>query len=128
MKVTILILLVATLVLPACSGLKEDKMKSFIPGMYIRKVHNEFTDGWDTLVIKQQDHAAGIYFIDKMETYQKHLDGKTFPPEHKEEEWTAVYDEKLHQLFVQNKERVLLFDPEKNLLYMNRTAYDKVEN
>jgi len=124
MKWTVSIML--SLTLGGCINSASDNIREFIPGMYIRKVHNEFTDGWDTLVIKEQDRDAGVYLIDKMESYQKHIDGQTFSPKYETEQWTAVYDERLHQLLVQNKERTILFDPAENELMSNRTVYDKV--
>lgn len=126
MKVSMLFSTVMFLVLAGCRDAASDKVRAFIPGMYVRQIHNEFTNGADTLVIKEHDNKAGVYLIDKMERLQKHIDGRAFTPKYETAKWTAVYDEKLHQLIVQNQGRILLFDPAKNQLMSNRTLYEKV--
>ncbi|MBV4357318.1 hypothetical protein [Pinibacter aurantiacus] len=126
MKVSMLFLIVPVLVLSGCMNSASDKIREFIPGTYVRQIHNEYTNGSDTLMIKLQDESAGVYLIDKMVGYQKHIDGRTFPPKHETSQWTAVYDEKLHQLIVQNQGFIIVFDPAKNQLMSNRTLYDKI--
>jgi len=128
MKVNVLLILSLTAILESCTNSTSDKIRDFIPGTYARQIHDEFTNGGDTLVISEQDLSGGVYFIENRKGYQQHLDGKVFPPERKMRKWTGVYDPKTHQLMIQNTEDIITFLPEKDNLLLGRTEYDKVKD
>ncbi|MDH7459863.1 hypothetical protein QEG73_01195 [Chitinophagaceae bacterium 26-R-25] len=98
-----------------------------MPGMYVRQIENEFTNGADTIVITVHDHSGGVYLVQNMTGYQQRLDGKVFPPEYKVKKWTAVYDEKTHQLIIQQKQDIITFSPQENKLLRGRTEFFKVK-
>ncbi len=77
----------------SCSDLRADKVKDFIPGVYVKSIDDEFTKGMDTLVIDVLDKSAGSYSINKKMSYQQVIDGRELSPQYKTESWTAVYDD-----------------------------------
>jgi len=126
MKVSMLFLNVLVLVLSGCMNSASDKIREFIPGTYVRQIHNEFTNGADTLVITEYDHTGGVYFVENKTGYQQQLDGKVFSPQYKVKKWTAVYDEKTHQLNIQKRDEFITFLPDQNKLLDGRTEFLKV--
>ncbi|MDI3321365.1 hypothetical protein [Pinibacter soli] len=128
MKSIVLLTIALTSIFGSCTNSTSDKIREFIPGMYVRQLHDEFTNGADTLVISEQDLSGGVYFIDNMTGYQQQLDGKVFPPEHKVEKRTGVYDRRTHQLIIQNTGDILTFLPRQNKLLQGRTEYNKVKD
>lgn len=110
-----------------CSDLKADKVKDFIPGVYVKSIDDEFTKGMDTLVIDVLDKSAGSYSINKKMSYQQVIDGRQLSPQYKTENWTAVYDENTYQLMEQRKGKVLSFLPEENKLSLGGSEYQKIK-
>ncbi|MBV4359077.1 hypothetical protein [Pinibacter aurantiacus] len=128
MKLILLLTIALTTFFGSCTNSPSDKIREFIPGMYVRQLHDEFTSGADTLIISEYDPSGGVYFIDSKMRYQQHLDGKIFPSEYKVKKRTGVYDPKTHQLIIQNTEDILTFLPGQNKLLQGRTEYNKVKD
>lgn len=120
-------LLIAVAVISSCSNPVADRVRDFIPGMYIKEINNEFTKGMDTLVFEVMDESGGVYSIKRRTGYQQTIDGRVLSPQHKEESWTAVYDEKTHQLMEQQKGRVFTFLPDRDKLSMGSSEYRKIK-
>lgn len=127
MKVSVLTLAGLFFFPCGCTNAVSDNVREFIPGIYVRPIHNEFTQGYDTLSIREQDREAGVYFVENRYGYQQHLDGKISKPEHKVKKWTAVYDNKTHQLNIQQEGSVITFLPSQNKLLKGRTEFSKVK-
>lgn len=126
MKQLITVLVIAAFVV-GCSDSQADKMKDFIPGVYIKTIDNEFTKGMDTLVIDVLDKTAGSYSIRKKSSYQQVIDGRQLSPQYKVENWTALYDKEINQLMEQRKGKVLSFLPEENKLSLGGSEYKKIK-
>lgn len=126
MKHFITALMIAALA-TGCSNLRTDKVKEFIPGVYVRTVADEFTKGMDTLVIDLLDRSAGSYSIDKKMSFQQVIDGRQLSPQYKTEQWTAIYDNDTHQLMEQRKGKVLSFMPDQDLVSMGGSEYKKIK-
>lgn len=126
MKHFITALMIAALT-TSCSNLRTDKVKDFIPGVYVRTVADEFTKGMDTLVIDVLDRSAGSYSIDKKMSFYQTIDSKELSPQYKAEQWTAIYDDDTHQLMEQRKGKVLSFMPDQHLVSMGGSEYKKVK-
>lgn len=120
-------LLIAVVVISSCSNPAADKIRAFIPGMYIKEINNEFTKGMDTLVFEVMDETGGVYSIKRRTGYQQTIDGKQLSPQYETESWTAVYDEKTHQLMEQQKGRVFTFLPDQDKLSMGSSEYRKIK-
>jgi hypothetical protein len=127
MKVAVFSALTFAVVLQGCSESNNDKIRKFVPGIYVRHFRNEYSTGSDTLKIIEHDAKAGIYFIDEKEGYQQQLDGKVFPAQYKATKHTALYNESTHQLTIQNTEDIITVLPDKNKLLLGRTEYQKVK-
>ncbi len=82
MKHFITALMIAALAV-GCSNLRTDKVKAFIPGVYVRTSADEFTKGMDTLVIEVLDRSAGSYSINKKMSFYQTIDGKELSPQYK---------------------------------------------
>ena len=126
MKHFITALMIAALA-AGCSNLRTDKVKAFIPGVYVRTVADEFTKGMDTLVIEVLDRSAGSYSINKKMSFYQTIDGKELSPQYKTEQWTAIYDDDTHQLMEQRKGKVLSFMPDQELVSMGGSEYKKIK-
>lgn len=126
MKHFITALMIAALA-TGCSNSTTDKVKDFIPGVYVRTVADEFTKGMDTLVIEVLDRSAGSYSINKKMSFYQVIDGKELSPQYKTEQWTAIYDDDTHQLMEQRKGKVLSFMPDQDLVSMGGSEYKKVK-
>lgn len=120
-------LLIAVAVISSCSNPVADKVRDFIPGMYIKEINDEFSKGMDTLVFEVMDETGGVYSIKRRTGYQQTIDGRVLSPQHKEETWTAVYDEKTYQLMEQQKGRVFTFLPDQDKLSMGSSEYRKIK-
>ena len=126
MKHFITALMIAALA-AGCSNLRTDKVKAFIPGVYVRTVADEFTKGMDTLVIEVLDRSVGSYSIHKKMSFYQVIDGKELSPQYKTEQWTAIYDNDTHQLMEQRKGKVLSFMQDQDLVSMGVSEYKKVK-
>lgn len=119
--------LMITAVISSCSNLAADKVRAFIPGMYIKEINDEFSKGMDTLVFEVVDETGGVYSIKREMGYQQTIDGRELSPQHKEESWTAIYDETTHQLMEQQKGKVFTFLPDQGKLSMGSSEYKKIK-
>jgi hypothetical protein len=111
----------------ACNSLQQDKVRDFIPGVYVKEINQEFAKGMDTLIIETLDEAAGSYTIIRRSGYQQMIDGRKLTPKNEVHKWTAVFDGDTKQLKEQNKGRVFTFSPEQNILTMGSSEYRKIE-
>jgi hypothetical protein len=126
MKQLFKVLMVAA-VISSCSGPAADNVRAFIPGIYIKEINDEFSKGMDTLVFEVMDETGGVYSIKRRTGYQQTIDGKQLSPQYETESWTAVYDEKTHQLMEQRKGRVFTFLPDQDKLSMGSSEYRKIK-
>jgi len=111
----------------SCGDLQTDKVRDFIPGVYVKTIDDEFTKGMDTLVIDVLDNSAGSYSISKKMSYRQAMDGKELSPQYKMETWTAIYDRDSHQLMEQRKGKVLSFLPGEGKLSLGGSEYQKIK-
>ncbi len=109
----------------AC-GSKADEVKSFIPGTYARFSDHQFRKEYDTLKIEVASEKGNNYRLVKSSSFQKKLDGQVLPWEYKNEEWIAIYDEEKRILNEVTRGKVISFFPERNLLFVGKTEYKKI--
>jgi len=127
MKSFILSVLAITAILFSCTNSDSDKLQAFIPGTYVRTINNEFTTGMDTLRIEEVEKSVGSYMIFHASGYQQTIDGRTLPPQLKQEKWTAIYNDNTHQLMEQRKGKILTFFPDRGSMSMGGGEYRKIE-
>lgn len=119
------LLIIVTLICMACS--EKQALQDLIPGVYVRHIENEFSQGNDTLSISKMNDNTNAYAIIRNTTYQRVVNGKEKPPESKTEKWIALYDEKNKVLIEQKKGKIISFVPEKNKLLVGSNAYQKIK-
>jgi hypothetical protein len=111
----------------ACTSSKSDEIRSFIPGTYARYSDHEMRKEFDSLKIELISESGNNYRLTRSSTFQRKLDGQTFPWEHNDEEWTAIYDESKRVLNETSKGKVISFVPEKNIVLVGKTEYKKIK-
>jgi hypothetical protein len=115
------------ILLLACEGRKNDKIREFIPGTYARFSDHEMRKEYDTLKIDVISETGNNYNIIRSSSFQRKLDEKEFSWEYSKEEWTAVYDEYKRVLNETRKGKVISFIPENNTLLVGATEYKKLK-
>ena len=104
-----------------------DKVKSFIPGTYIRFGHHEYGTEYDTLNVALQNEASNEYRVTRNWKYERVLDGVNVEPEYKRQVTTCIYD--LRKKLLRESETGLTysFDPKHDILFAGSTEYKKIK-
>lgn len=110
----------------SCSS-KTDEIRALIPGTYVRFSDHEMRKEYDTLRIEVISEAGNNYRLLRSSTFQRKMDGQSFPWEQTKEEWTAIYDSQKKILNETKKGKVISFVPEKNILLVGTTEYKKIK-
>ena len=126
MKKSFQLFFAAAFVLMSCEQLKEDKIREFIPGVYVKAIDHEFAEGMDTIAISILDKNAGTYVVIKKSGYQQKIDGKLLSPKYETHKWTATYDKQFKQLNIPHNEKTYNFLPEENKLLSGSSEYKKI--
>lgn len=108
-----------------CSDSKKDAIRSFIDGTYVMSYANEYSQGRDTLRIAALSKEGNNYSITRSVTYQRIRNGKKLPKERKQEQWLCIYKEGDKVLYEVRKGKVISFVPEKDMLLVGTTQYQK---
>lgn len=119
----LLMMLAAAMVL-GC-GSRQAAVEDFIPGLYVRAIHQEYATGSDTVLIKHLD--GNHYSLIKKAGFRRIHDGKALPYERAEEQWDGVWDAKAGVLYEQRRGKVLSFDAANGRLFIGGSEYHKVE-
>lgn len=104
-----------------------DRLKSFIPGTYIRAFEGEYSIGNDTSVIQQPEAVNNYYTIQHKMSYRQLKDKRLLPVEYKTENWTAIFNEKNNLLEEQTKGKRLSFLPDEQALLLGANKFRKIE-
>jgi hypothetical protein len=123
MKQAFLIFLIAVL---SCTETKTDKIKSFIPGTYVKHIVNEFNKGDDTLIISGLND--NMFRINRKSTFNRIREGKVMPLVSQSETWSAMYNTEEQVLHEVQKGKVLSFLPDQNVLMVGASEYKKIKN
>lgn len=107
-----------------CKSPFKKNTKDFIPGIYVRMIDHEFAKGGDTLVITRI--SGNTYQIVKRSGFVRIRNGQQQPIEQQTENWTGIYDEEKQVIYEQQKERLLSFAPDENVLRVGASVYTKV--
>lgn len=126
MKNVIVGISMAMFVFFSCNMLKNNKIKEFMPGTYVKEIKQEFASGMDTIIVETAADP-GVYKIIRRSSYQQQIDGKLLPPKYEVHNWTAIFNPETRQLQEQNKGKVFTFSPEQNTLTMGSSEYRKIK-
>lgn len=107
----------------SCRFLSADQVKAFIPGVYVRHYIDDYTDSYDTIVIKAvNDH----YEVIKRTSFEKLQDNGRTEPGYRLQKWTGHYDEKTQSLWLDEAGKAIAFDPAKKELTIGIQPYKKL--
>ena len=123
---SIIIILCLIFCLVSCKGLLSDKVKDFMPGVYISSWSSEFTTARDTIKIEPAAGSSGIYQITRRTSLVYLNDLRNRKPAYKLVKWTGTYQEDKKVLLVIPNGRILLFDPAANEMRMGTSVYKKI--
>lgn len=121
-----MVLVVGLFILIACNTKEKDKIETFIPGVYVCAINNEFSKGDDTLFITLISNEGNSYRIVRHTSFQRLINGKKLPIQRKSEVWTAIYNHEDKLLFETKNGKVLSFNPDKDLLFVGSNMYRKI--
>lgn len=127
MKTALLAHIIILVILVGCGLMKTgDKIKSFIPGTYIRLSKNEFGKQYDTLTISLQNPLANEYKIVRKWNYERIINGGKLIPEYRKKESSAIYDP-VHKLLQEFSGReIYSIDVKGNCLFSGPNKYKKL--
>lgn len=131
MKIVLLIVLYLHLLLLICGCERirsKDQVKSFIPGIYVRHYVDEYTNSYDTIVIKLISvDGSEAYTVVKRSRFQKQTnegkaaDGEEF------KNWAGFYDENTKTIWLEGQGKRIYFDPRMNELKIGTQPYKKLK-
>jgi len=115
---------VLMVLLAACQS-QSERVKSAIPGTYVKSVKGEYSSANDTLVLSLV--SGNNYLIVRHTAYQVIRGGKALPEQYRSEKLTGTWDEQRQVLVETAKGRQLTFDPAKGVLVVNgKGVYDRI--
>ncbi|MEO5997765.1 MAG: hypothetical protein ABIN89_13580 [Chitinophagaceae bacterium] len=125
MKQSVSIFMIAIIFI-SCGTRHAETVENFIPGLYVKQIKQEFAIGMDTIFINLFDKQTSSYKIIRKSSYQQMIDGKMLSPKQEVHNWIAYLDLSKNQLIEPNSERVFTFLPDKNMLLMGSSQFNKV--
>lgn len=117
--------IVSMVVAMGCGG-AIDAVKNFIPGTYIRFAAGDYSKAWDTLYINHYEPSQCTYVIEQRTGYQRIVDGKVQPREHRRRKYIAVIDEQTYQLQDPKTGKYFTFSPERESMLAGSAEYKKI--
>lgn len=117
--------IVMAALLVSCGGAVHKDIREFIEGSYVGRFETEFAAGIDSVVLQQQgeDH----YAITKFSRFSRIKNGAWLPEERHEEKMAGIYDAEKQVINEMKKGKVIHFDPEKNIMLIGASAYQKIK-
>jgi len=109
----------------SCNRLGKDSVREFMPGIYERRINNEFSKGRDQLTVRFQQ--GNVYAIEKRSAITRIRNGIELPVQYDTAVWTGIYDEKDKVIYEQKKGKVISFRPKENKLLVGASVYRKVK-
>ena len=106
----------------------HNKTIDFIPGTYTNHAEGEYSVAYDTLIIQPLDGKSATYRIYRKTGYRRIEGGKLLPPEHKTEEWTAMYNPETKSMQETKKGRMITVYPDAGRILVERREYKKIKN
>lgn len=118
--------LLIVVVLAACNA-GGGKMGDDITGIYVRHIYNEYARGNDSLLVTVLDESAGTYTIDKHYGFMRYYEGKAKGRDYDQKKFTGIYDKEHKQITDNSKGVVFTFAPDKGILLMGSSEFNKIK-
>ena len=109
-----------------CGLHREDAVRSFIPGVYVRFSEHEFGKEFDTLDIKMLNASAGEFKITRRWRYERVGEDGKLQPEYKLTVTTVVYDPAHHILQERRYGKIYSFDMNAGCLFNGPNKFQKL--
>ncbi len=120
MKTPHFLLFIASLLIAA--GCKSGT-SSTVSGIYVTSFKQEFSIGFDTLIIEAYNLAAGTYQIKRHSGYHPIRDGKILSKEYKQRSWMATFDQDKQVLQETAFGQQIYLDPDHHSLSFRGSQY-----
>ncbi len=122
------------LIIAGCGSVsRQDAVKDFIPGTYVRSFNESIYEstsvgGDDTLRIKKQTESGSETFqVDRSTRIARIKEGQKQPDKYETETWTCTYRESDKTLYSTNTGSIIAFDVKNQLLKMGKMEFKKIE-
>lgn len=122
---TVILSLILCLLLFSCDLLTKEETKNFIPGMYTRHYKDEYTDSYDTIIIKSISDKD--YMVTKKSSYQKLNDEKIWVPGYEVKKWMGTLDKGTASLFLPTPGKTIFFNGKNKELRIGTEPYKKIK-
>lgn len=109
----------------SCSHPANDDERNFIPGTYTRHYTDEYTDSYDTILIRQ--NASNTYILTKKSKYKKISDQSCWIAGAEEKKWLGTYVEGTGTLFLPSNGKTIFFDLKNRELRIGAEPYKKIK-
>lgn len=106
-------------------GCSSDKVRDFMPGVYVNSAGGEFSVASDTLQVELVE--GNNYVIHRRTGFNLVTDGKIGKREYEVEKWSAVYSSDTQGLTETRKGKLISFFPDSGSLSVGRRVYRKVD-
>jgi hypothetical protein len=121
MKIKIILTVLICGLLFACNLYEK---QSFMPGTYVNNTTGRYSVASDTLVIEASE--GDRFKIDRKTGFNLIRNGRKGRRQYETEKWNAVFDEKTGVLTETRRGKILMFDPDSNMLMIGNRKYKKV--
>lgn len=108
--------------MPSCTS---DRVRDFMPGVYVNSTGGEFSVASDTLQVELVE--GNNYVVHRRTGFNLLADGKLGKREYEVEKWSAVYSSDTQGLTETKKGKLISFFPESGSLSVGRRVYRKVD-
>lgn len=106
-------------------GCSSDKVRDFMPGVYVNSAGGEFSVASDTLEVRPVEGTN--YVIHRRTGFNLVTEGKLGKRESEVEKWTAVYNSDTQVLTETKKGKLISFFPDSGSLSVGQRVYKKVD-
>jgi hypothetical protein len=106
-----------------CGLMQPDKVKAFVPGVYVRHYTDEYTDSYDTITIRAVNDK---YEVIKKTKFEKVMNNGGTAPGYTIQRWTGNYDDKTKSLWLEQAGKAISFNPAKKELIIGTQPYKKL--
>lgn len=121
--IAIVLTSLASLLIVSC---KNHEASNNFPGTYVMQVQGEYAKDFDTIIIID-NNSGKTYSIQNRTGYQKIRNGVVMPLEHKQDNWSATWDEDKEILSEADLGRQIQFKNDGKTLILKNAVYQKIK-
>ncbi|MBB2143962.1 hypothetical protein GM921_00565 [Pedobacter sp. LMG 31464] len=122
LRITIGVMVLGYAFLLGCS---TDKVRDFMPGVYVNSAGGEFSVASDTLAIELVE--GNNYVVHRRTGFNLVTNGKLGRREYEVEKWAAIYNPSAQVLTETKKGKLISFFPDSGSLSVGQRVYKKID-